>query len=266
MRIRTNSLVCLQNHCFDLSKTGVVHLLRSPVKKASYDQALFESRNVVYRQGLYQNMIKELSLFIRPYLPNKEFIYLLDAGCGEGSHLFALSEILRSWGVNLLSVGIDLAKKGIRLAAKNYPDHIWCVADLANCPFQDQSFDMILNILSPSRYAEFSRILHHDGWLVKVVPESGYLKELRSYFYQGEEKEVYSNQKVIAHFAKHFHILDQKRITYTEPINPTYLQHIIQMTPMTWGAEKEAIQKIMESEIDQITVDLTLIIGKKQGT
>lgn len=261
MHIKATSLTCLNRHSFDLSKTGSIHLLRTPVKQAKYDHTLFKARHAVFEQGLYEKMIEELSLIIREYLPKKDQIRMLDAGCGEGSFLASLIENLSTFGY-ILGVGIDLAKEGIRLASKNYPGHIWCVADLAHCPFQDHSFDLILNILSPSKYAEFSRLLQNGGSLIKVVPESDYLKELREELYQGREKKTYSNEKVITHFSNHFRIVDQKRIQYTEKVDHLYLENILQMTPMSWGAEKNRIQKIMASNIDAVTIDLTVIIGK----
>ncbi|RBO11051.1 methyltransferase domain-containing protein, partial [Pantoea sp. 3_1284] len=87
-----------------------------------------------------------------------------------------------------IGIGIDLAKEGIAAASKAYPDIIWSVADLAAMPFADAQVDAILNILSPANYAEFSRLLKPGGVVMKVVPESGYLLELREAFYDGKHQ------------------------------------------------------------------------------
>ncbi|MBA5735303.1 rRNA (guanine-N1)-methyltransferase, partial [Escherichia coli] len=71
----------------------------------------------------------------------------------------------------------------------------WTVADLANCPNQAETADVILNILSPSNYVEFKRLLKKDGFLLKVVPEANYLRELREFIYV-DEKSSYSNESV----------------------------------------------------------------------
>ncbi len=84
-------------------------------------------------------------------------------------------------GSPVLGVGLDLAKAGIVSATKQEREAIWCVADLAAAPFRNRSFDAILNILSPSNYAEFERLLSDDGIVLKVIPKSGYLKELRGF-------------------------------------------------------------------------------------
>ena len=73
---------------------------------------------------------------------------------------------------------------------------------MANCPFQDEQFDVILNILSPANYAEFTRLLKPGGLFVKVVPESGYLKELRDVFYDEPERTQETNP--VERIAEHF--------------------------------------------------------------
>lgn len=59
---------------------------------------------------------------------------------------------------------------------------------MAKSPFGDQSFHIILNILSPSNYKEFKRLLVQDGLVIKVVPRPDYLKELREVLYDDMEK------------------------------------------------------------------------------
>src|SRR5690606_40580058 len=70
----------------------------------------------------------------------------------------------------------------------NSSNSVWIVADLANLPIATTSIDYILNILSPSNYAEFDRLLKKEGKLIKVIPNSDYLKELRGIFYEDKER------------------------------------------------------------------------------
>ena len=63
-------------------------------------------------------------------------------------------------GVSGTKIGFDISKDAIQLAASHYfDDAFWCVADLAHSPFAGEQFDAILNILSPSHYEEFGRLL-----------------------------------------------------------------------------------------------------------
>ena len=54
------------------------------------------------------------------------------------------------------------------------------IANLSNLPFRDNSVSCILNILTPANYTEFFRVLGKDGYLIKVIPNAEYLKEIRS--------------------------------------------------------------------------------------
>ena len=119
----------------------------------------------------------------------------MDAGCGEGSHLANLVAALRPQAPETIGVGLDIAKEGVRIAAREYPGLIWCVGDLTRSPLQSAQFAFILNVLSPANYAEFARLLHDDGILIKVFPAANYLQELRQALYQGTDKEEYDNDQ-----------------------------------------------------------------------
>ncbi|MCM3079945.1 methyltransferase domain-containing protein [Brevibacillus invocatus] len=151
------SLLCSSGHCFDLAKQGYVNLLTRP-HKTKYDSQLFEARQKVSISGFFEPLISHISERI-PHMmkPSCDMIRMLDAGCGEGSHLTAIqNRILARTNLNIFGVGVDISKEGIRIAARSTSD-IWCVGDLAHCPFKDQSFHVILNLLSPSNYSDFRR-------------------------------------------------------------------------------------------------------------
>lgn len=177
-------------------------LLRKPVK-TEYDEDLFRSRNIISGSGFFDPMLEVIDNLILENIKssNAEDIKILDAGCGEGSHLgHIINGLYSKITGNIQGVGVDISKEGILMASKAFFDIIWCVGDLANLPFRDDQFDVILNILSPSNYREFGRVLKGRGILIKVVPGRDYLVELRNIFYDGESKRVYSNEKIIEHY------------------------------------------------------------------
>lgn len=246
-------LVCRENHSFDLSKQGYVNLApQAHVTK--YDRTLFEARKVMMTSGFFQPVIDRLVELMASFSSDSPTV--LDAGSGEGSHLAALISAL---GQGASGVGIDLAKEGVLAAAKDYPGNSWIVADLANCPFKDDAFDVILNILSPANYKEFTRLLKEDGVLLKIVPEKAYLKQLRTIFYEDAEKEKEGN--AVDSVAAHFKQVKTERITYDFPLDANLLQCLIRMTPLTWGASEEKIAYALTSEMPFITVDFTIIIA-----
>ncbi|MDD9269278.1 putative RNA methyltransferase [Paenibacillus sp. GCM10023248] len=261
--IHLRSLVCSNQHCFDIAKQGYMNLL-SRASNTKYDQKIFEDRRVISKRGLFNPLHAAVSDIIRSQLPSYEPISILDAGCGEGTHLNnILIEIKRKKLNPLLAVGIDISKEGIRLAAAEYSDVIWCVADIANSPFANQQFKFILNILSPANYSEFQRLMTDHGLVIKVVPERDYLKELREIFYQGSDKQVYSNSLTIRHFSEQFKLLDVASIRYQVNLSGPLIEPLLGMTPLSWGTSKERIEKIARMNLKQVTMDFKILIGKR---
>lgn len=263
------SLVCLNNHCFDISRKGHVNLMLKS-SKYKYDKEVFESRNKVCHTGFFDPLTESIVSIIDESISggifnNTSNIRILDAGCGDGYHLFqVVNRLQKKHAIHFRGVGVDISKDGILIAARNYKGIVWCVADLAKLPFMDNKFDIILNILSPSNYSEFNRITRNEGILIKVVPGSGYLKELRNTLYQGTDREAYSNEKVIEHFSRNFEVMDTRKIVYSFAVNREELGHIIKMTPLSWGVKEEIVSNLYNSNIDSITADFTVIAGKSK--
>ncbi|WP_366919703.1 methyltransferase domain-containing protein [Brevibacillus laterosporus] len=194
----------------------------------------------------------------------KERITILDAGCGEGSHLSSIQgKISKHHTCKALGVGVDISKEGISLASREYPNAVWCVTDIAHCPFASEQFDYILNILSPSNYSEFIRMMADDGMVIKVIPNRDYLKELREAFYKEPNKQRYSNDNTLALFKSHFQLVDVKQVRYRFALDHTSIEALLQMTPLSWGATEEGIKAFLQTDVLEITIDLTILFGKK---
>lgn len=244
------TIVCDKNHSFDLAKQGYVFMLTHGVT-SMYDQSLFEARKIVIDQMLYQQMYAVV-IDILQSLGNKLFV--LDTGCGEGTHLY---KIQQQFDGELIASGIDIAKEGIQAAAKNYNNMMWIVGDLAKSPYATESFDAILNILSPANYEEFKRISKPNGKIIKVVPQSGYLKELRALYYSNSDKEEYSNDKTVERFKENFDDVVIERVKMTTEIPSDLVPLLMHMTPMGWHQD----QKIDANKLPQITIDLDILVG-----
>lgn len=242
----SGTMSCSQKHSFDMAKQGYMNFMTKPVA-SMYSKELFEARQEVIASGLYDPLQKRIA----ELLSNEQMI--LDTGCGEGSHLARICAQLPQ----AVGVGIDISKEGIIAATKFYSDKIWCVADLANSPFQSKSFTTILNILSPANYEEFKRLLQPNGKVIKVVPQEGYLQELRRQAFANSEKESYSNAQTVERFKDSFAKVDVQRLTYTVPLSAELVPKLLQMTPMGWHIENSTAV-----ELPHITIDVDILVGE----
>lgn len=263
--IAYKSFVCSSGHCFDFAKQGYVNLLTRPYQ-TKYDTSLFAARQQMNAIGFFEPLISRISeSILRLMQPHHESLRILDAGCGEGSHLKSIQNQIRERAkIAPLGVGLDLSKEGIKMAARGTSNAIWCVADLARCPVMERSFSVILNLLSPSNYAEFHRIMADDGIVIKVIPESDYLQEVRAALNPNASRKTYSNEKIRELFKRHFALLEMERVAYRIALKKEQLHHLVQMTPLSWGASESLVQQWMNQEQAEITVDFSIMYGKKR--
>ncbi|MFC7685990.1 putative RNA methyltransferase [Ureibacillus sp. GCM10028918] len=239
-------VICANHHSFDIAKQGYVNFMIKP-STSMYSKSLFESRQEIINSGLYNQLQQTIAKHI-----GEEAQVILDTGCGEGSHLERICDLLKQ---DVVAVGIDISKEGIQSAAKFYEQKIWCVGDLANSPYMEQSIDCILNILSPANYEEFSRLLKPNGKVIKVVPQSDYLKEIRKQAFANSEKESYSNNQTVQRFKEHFTNVVQERITYTLPLSTELVPKLLEMTPLGWHLQEDIA-------LTEITIDLDVLVGE----
>jgi len=264
--VNLRSLICSNHHCFDISKQGYVNLLSHPLK-TKYDKKLFESRKIFSQSGFFDPLITQIcENMLEELKPTSKFIKILDAGCGEGSHLSNIQQrIIEQSQCNLLGIGVDISKEGINIASRSPSKTLWCVADLAKCPLTDKLFNFILNILSPSNYSEFHRMLADDGTVIKVIPESKYLQELRGIFYNQTDRTVYSNENTIELFKRNFDLVDIQRVQYGVTMENKYIEQLVHMTPLSWRASEELIQQVLGKNKLEITFDFSVLLGKKMN-
>lgn len=259
----TKSLLCQNRHNFDLSRDGYINLLIKQVRSA-YDKNLFRSRKIIIQSGFFDPLVRVIGDLIEENLdPGIAKSKILDAGCGEGSHLINIISELEKRNICSLGVGIDIAKAAIHTASKQYAGIIWCVADLSKIPFHNDQFDIVLNILSPANYSEFKRVLKTGGLLIKVVPGRRHLIELRDVFFKGTRKQTYSNARVIDRFDDIFGIVHNRQVIYKTCLSSENIEDLINMTPLTWNVDREKIAKLATMKIKEITVAFDVVAGQK---
>ncbi|AOM84246.1 Ribosomal RNA large subunit methyltransferase A, LSU rRNA m1G745 [Salisediminibacterium beveridgei] len=225
-----------------------------------YDKGLFQARRTVIQDsGLYDALHQRLIDLIKLEKGEdlSELLYLADLGSGEGSHLASLLQGLPQ----ARGVGLDISKEGIQEATKHLDtEAVWLAADLTKAPLRADAVDVALTVLSPSNYEEMKRIMVPGGMALKVVPNPGYLKEIRSYFHP-EEESNYDNRETVTRFREAFPDMQEVRIRSAMRLSREMKQLICRMTPLSWHATKEEMKAYAFDGPDDITIDLTILIG-----
>lgn len=259
--VNQKSLICANRHTFDFTKSGYLNLLNHSVK-SQYNKPLFEARHkMIAESELYAPMHEIIVNLMKEHIAAPTTPMVADLGCGEGSHLHSIMSRFKK--TSLTGFGLDISKEAISMASRRYDHPIWLVSDLANMPFKDQSFHAIINILSPSNYKEFMRILVQDGLVIKVVPRSNYLMELREVLFKSKDKKMYKNDETVKLFKQHFHLRDVIPLNYSRLLNKAELVNLVQMTPLAWKSEKACIDSYINQDAAQITIDVELLVGLK---
>ncbi|QKS70376.1 SAM-dependent methyltransferase [Paenalkalicoccus suaedae] len=247
------TIYCIHQHSFDIAKQGHIHVATKSMDSL-YTKDLFEARRqLLVHYGLFTPFLKKVAEIINNLALDKEWT-IADMGSGEGSPLIIMQEYLGTRP--RASFGFDLAKAGIVEAAKAYEEAFWFVSDLAQTPLSDHSISIVLNILSPSNYEEFGRVLSDRGYIIKVVPRTNYLKEIR----EAVNKPAYSNEDTVARFNDRFHLLQTEHMTYTVDLPVEASQLLIAMTPLAEHATQEQKSRIGHT----FTVDVDILLGQKK--
>lgn len=260
LALQGESLVCSNNHRFDMAKQGYYFM----AKKASatkYDQSLFQARReIILQTDLYRPLHQYLADYLKANLPLDAKI--LDAGSGEASHLWQIKELVAE--ENYALIATDLAKDAIQVAT-DYNGYILpVISDLAELPLKGHQLDLVLSIFSPSNYAEFERVLKKEGQLIKVVPNSGYIQEIRQTLIDMEVGDIhpYSNEDVVSIFKKHYKDCHIEEIDHRVQLTDSQLEQLVTMTPLTWQLTEDQEQELLSRLDGTITLDVSVLIGK----
>jgi 23S rRNA (guanine745-N1)-methyltransferase len=251
-----NSFICSNNHTFDIARLGYINFLNKPVKSI-YTKSLYQSRQALIKNGFFNSLEQNLKKLVIENITNADTIAILDAGCGEGSIFINLLQSIRKYAPRLIAIGADSSKTGIQIANKQSQQIKWLVCDTGRLPIQDNSVDIILNILSPANYHEFNRILKDDGTVIKAIPNKEYLRELREITGTTD----YKNDDTIGLFKDNTKWQKKIRVADTKELSRNDKLELIRMTPLTSNKEVPSGNLI---HFNSATIDLTILVGQKR--
>lgn len=260
IRFHAGGLVCKKEHTFDIAAKGYVNLLQQTKSLKGYDADFFQSRRRFFSAGYYDHIVENVAQTVDNFLAGMDDIVILDAGCGEGGYSAALEQNLakREKPVQILS--FDIAADAIKVAAGN--DNVkWMIADITNIPVKDGVVDCILDVFTPANYKEFNRVLKDGGYLIKVVPGSDHLAELRAAVRSQLQNKEYSNEEVTDYFEGHYELVSRVKCTRTMSIDGQALDDLVRMTPLLFDVDK---RKLDVSGVKEITVEGEILVGRKK--
>ena len=245
------SLVCPKKHTYDIAAKGYAHLAPDKKQPKGYDNASFQARAAFLDAGYYDHILQAAL----DHLPPGPWV---DAGCGEG--WFAARGTEASTGP---AFGVDLSKDAVRRAAGRSKAVAWLVADLANLPLKNGSMQAVVNLFSPANYREFVRVLTPGGVLIKVVPGSLHLQELRGLAAHMLPAQGPEPGQVADLFGTHLQVVETSVLTRTLPLPAPHAQWLLKMTPMLFGKD---VSSLSAEALTHITVDARLLVGRTPTT
>ncbi len=238
---------CLNNHSFDVAKSGYVNLLLANQKASKLpgdDAAMLQARQGFLREQHFSPIPQKLIELIRAHLQNKQTAHILDTGCGEGYYLNQINNALPA----LVMGGVDIAKAGLQIAAKSNRSINWVCASNMNLPIADASIDILMRIFAPSNDAELGRIIQPEGMLLIVAPGSHHLFELKQQLYP--KPTLHEDIASPAGFA----LTNRIELRWTMSLeSQTSIENLLHMTPFYWRGPLESKQKLLQQSALEVT-------------
>src|SRR5699024_8982544 len=85
--IHLKSLICPDNHTFDIARQGYLNLLTRQIQ-TNYNRELFKARReIIVASGLFEIFNEKITSIINDQTTSQHKLTLVDMGSGEGSHL-----------------------------------------------------------------------------------------------------------------------------------------------------------------------------------
>lgn len=218
--------MCENRHSYDLAKEGYVNLMPTGKKLAATvgdSAAMFAARRAFFAGCYYEPLRQKLAELVTLEQPRA----VGDIGCGEGYYIGGIAAALPE----AQCFGTDIAKDGIRLAAKRYSQPSFAVADTyARLPLAEHQADVLINVFAPRNAREFNRVLNPSGKLIVVIPTPEHLADLRERNgLLGLQPDKL--QAVVASFEGEFKLGDVTSLTYVLDLPAAAVGNLIGMTP-----------------------------------
>jgi 23S rRNA (guanine745-N1)-methyltransferase len=248
--------VCANRHAFDVAKEGYVNFLVGKRPKYAGDTAeMLAARRRFLEAGHYAPLRQRLAEKVAALQPK----LVLDAGCGEGYYIGGIVEHL----IGSKCLATDIAREGVRLGARRYPEVSFGVADTNGLlPLADGSASVVLDIFAPRNAPEFARILAQAGKLLVVIPTSRHLEELRKL---GSLLDIQTDkrQAVEEGMRDYFELADVESLTLSLGLDARTAADLVAMTPNARFLTPERERLLADIGTIKVTAEFELLMFSK---
>ncbi|MGD6249539.1 hypothetical protein VWT71_22590, partial [Xanthomonas citri pv. citri] len=100
-----------------------------------------------------------------------------------------------------------------------------------------------------------------EGKLIKIIPNSDYLKEIRNIVFSNHKNKDYDNSEVIDLFEANFNKIEMIDISYKVKLNKEELNKLLDMTPLTWNLSDVEKEGIIKKNLSEITMSFKVLVG-----
>ena len=249
------SLVCQNNHSYDIARQGYVNLLTVQQKHSlnpgdTREQVL--SRRAFLEAGFYAPIAETIAATAKELGANGP---ILDAGCGEG---YYSSYVAQSLGREL--TGFDISKEAVRCAAAKYKQAQWLTATAAHIPVQSGSVGMLMSLFAVTLPEEFSRVLADDGLFFQVLAAQDHLLGLKSIIYP----ELKFKEKDSVPELPGFSLVKSIPIRFSFTVEGQQVQNLFSMTPHVFRIGKEGAERLRNTQVLTDTASCVLNVYRKE--
>ena len=233
-----NSYICVNNHCFDISKKGTINLLRSQKSSHGDDKMMVNARRNFLNKGYYNPLLDILKKQVLDTASNGDTI--IDCGCGECWYTANLYEFLKKNNIETDFLGIDVSKEAVLAGASRNRALKLAVGTVYDIPVADKSCDVAISLFAPFAGNEYVRILKEKGYFITAFPMENHLWELKQAVYEKPYKNEVADLNI-----NNFELIS-KEVIHTEielGTNEDILS-LFSMTPYYYKTSREDKAKL----------------------
>ena len=248
------SLVCPENHSFDIARQGYVNLLPVQRRHSAHpgdtrEQVL--SRREFLEGGFYAPIADALISAAEQYEASGP---VLDVGCGEG---YYCTRLARAMGAEL--VGLDISKDAVRYAAGKYKDARWLCATAARIPVEDGAAGLLTSLFAVTLPEEFRRVLRENGLFFQVLAAQDHLLGLKKIIYD----ELLFRDKDTVPELPGFALLESIPIRFSFTVEGPQVQNLFGMTPHLFRVSKAGADRLWETQTLTDTASCVLNVFRR---